>query len=288
MRRNHSKPLSLTIIAAIYILSTLIAFAIYHYSAHLGTLWALFLADVAATIIVWAAGLYFENPSVYDPYWSIAPMVIIPIFILLNGNGIKPTNILVLIAVLFWGTRLTYNWVSGWRGLNQCDWRYDMLKAKNPNLWFITNFFGINMMPTVLVYLGMIPAYYLIQSNSPISFYTVLGFVICISSASIQMVSDKQMESHRMQKTSENINTGLWAYSRHPNYFGEVMFWWGIFIMTIGISTPLLAISGAVLMTLLFVFISIPMMEEHVQEKNPSYIEYKNEVSMLVPWKRKK
>ncbi len=287
MRRQLPKTLSLIIIILIYLLSIVTAIISYHYTSHLGTLWAVFIADAAATVIVWAAGLLLENPSVYDPYWSIAPMVIIPLFLVISSRSINPADILLLLAVAFWGVRLTYNWAAGWRGLGHCDWRYDMLKANKPKIWFITNFFGINMMPTVLVYLGMIPAYFLIQSETSVSIYTIVGFLVCISSASIQLISDRQMISHRKNNPSGNIDSGLWAYSRHPNYFGEVMFWWGIFIMTLGISAPLLSISGAVLITLLFIFISIPMMERHVEAKIPEYSEYKKEVSMLVPWKRK-
>jgi steroid 5-alpha reductase family enzyme len=163
-----------------------------------------------------------------------------------------------------------------------------MLKEKNPKMWFLTNFFGINMMPTIFVYIAMIPAYFLIQSDSGMSPFIVAGFTICVISAALQLVSDTQMKRHRMLRTGKPIDTGLWRYSRHPNYFGEVMFWWGILIMTLGLdSAPLLRIAGAVCITGLFIFISIPMMEQHIQTKSPDYSDYKSRVSMLVPWKRK-
>jgi steroid 5-alpha reductase family enzyme len=163
-----------------------------------------------------------------------------------------------------------------------------MLKEKNPKLWFVSNLFGINMMPTVLVYLGMIPAYYFIQSNADISLYNVIGFIICMASVTMQLISDTQMARHRAKKSGTNIESGLWAYSRHPNYFGEVMFWWGLFIMTIGLAAPFVCIAGAVAITLLFIFISIPMMERHVEAKISGYSEYKAQVSMLVPWFNKR
>ncbi len=288
MRKNYSKKKSLFLVTIIYIIAVLAAIEVFHLTSYLGILWALFIADAAATVIVWAAGLLLENPSVYDPYWSVAPMIVIPVWIALRGTQLMLPDILLITAVAFWGVRLTANWILGWRGLAHADWRYDMLKEKNPKMWFVTNFFGINMMPTVLVYLAMIPAYFLIQNDAKFSAFTVIGFAVCIIAAMMQMVSDGQMKRHRRDYPGLYIDTGLWKYSRHPNYFGEVLFWWGIFIMAQEQTGSLfMRIIGAVLVTALFIFISIPMMEQHVEQTTPDYDEYKKKVSMLVPWKRK-
>lgn len=289
MQKELSKSQSLFIVTKIYLAAIVAAFVVFFVTRSLGVLWAVFLADASATVIVWAAGLILKNPSVYDPYWSVAPMIVIPVWLAMRGTSLSFSDALLLSAVVFWGVRLTANWIGGWRGLTQVDWRYDMLKAKNPKIWFLTNFFGINMMPTVIVYLGMIPAYFLIQSNTKISVYTIIGFVVCIASAMMQLTSDAQMKRHKRSYPGMHIDIGLWKYSRHPNYFGEVMFWWGIFIMTLSLTQSFaLRILGAVLMTGLFVFISIPMMERHVEQKTPEYKEYKEKVSMLVPWMRKR
>ena len=286
--KTYSKTKSLLIIAIIYAISIAVAFVVYHFTRFIGTLWAVFIADAAATVIVWAAGIVLRNPSVYDPYWSVAPMIIIPLWMAMDSERVTLKDALLLGAVAVWGMRLTYNWISGWRGLSHVDWRYDMLKEKNPKMWFITNFFGINMMPTVFVYIAMIPAYFLIQSESGVSPFMLVGFIVCVTSATLQLISDTQMKRHRKLSTGEPIDTGLWRYSRHPNYFGEIMFWWGIFIMTLGLpSAPFARITGAIFMTGLFVFISIPMMERHVEQKLPEYSEYKRRVSMLILWKRK-
>ena len=84
-----------------------------------------------------------------------------------------------------------------------------------------------------------------------------------------------------------HIDMGLWRFSRHPNYFGEVLFWWGLWIMQISVRWSLwFTIVGPILVTLLFVFISIPMMKKYILSKKLSYIIYKRPVSMLIPWFR--
>ena len=163
-----------------------------------------------------------------------------------------------------------------------------MLKSKNPSLWWLINLFGINLIPTVLVFLGLVPVHYLIKNGSELSLYTVIGFILCIVAAITQLISDMQMNKHRKHSNSRLISAGLWKYSRHPNYFGEVLFWWGLFVMSNNTSDLLLwRMTGALLITSLFVFISIPMMESHLQDRFTEYSDYKDKVSMLLPWFQK-
>ena len=183
---------------------------------------------------------------------------------------------------MIWGIRLTYNWVKRFKGFGDQDWRYIMIKDKAPKLWFITNFGGINMMPTIIVFAAMIPAYNIIFSSGSINILAYVGLLLAIIAAGLQLLSDTDMEKHRENGTGI-IDTGLWKYSRHPNYLGEVLFWWSIFIMQLGYMPDLVSGIGAVLMSLLFIFISIPMMENYLKGKYPDYTEYKNRVPMLLP-----
>ena len=281
--------------ALIFVLSIyLIAFAVGLFTFQkfydCGILYATFAADIIATLIVWIFGVITKNSSLYDPYWSIASMVIIPCWIFLKGSPVTIVDILFYLSVLFWGTRLTYNWASGWTGMQHQDWRYTMFKERTGRLWFIVNLFGINLMPTILVFLAMIPAYYGIVEKGQAGVISILGFILCIAAAFIQHYADKQMKLFRKSKNSEGkcIDEGLWKYSRHPNYFGEVSFWFGIWLIQLG-AVPALwkTIIGPIMIALLFIFISIPMMEQHVIISRPGYAQYKKSVSMLLPWFRK-
>lgn len=286
----YTKTGSLILVVLVYAVAFVIAAVVFNLFKDSGILLATLIADVAATLVVWGTGLIFKNASLYDPYWSIVPVMVIPFWVILKGSPVEPLDVFLIIAVAVWGIRLTRNWVIGWSGLGQQDWRYTMLKEKNPDIWFITNLGGINMMPTLFVFFGMVPAYYMINSPQKINIISVIGFIICISAAVIQFISDKQMALFRTDENNSGkcINTGLWKYSRHPNYLGEISLWWGIWIMQMG-SAPKswLTIVGPIAMTALFIFISIPMMEKYVLAKRPSYAEYKKRVSMLIPLKIK-
>lgn len=252
---------------------------------------ATFIIDIVATIIIWLFSVLFKNASVYDPYWSVAPIAIL-FFWLSKTQTIPLPHILLALVVVVWGVRLTYNWAINFKGMGHQDWRYTMLKEKNPKIWTITNLFGIHLMPTVVVYLAMIPIAYILfaPQTSQNYIFIILGVIISLSAVAIQFISDKQMRDFRTNDDNrgKNIDLGLWKYSRHPNYFGEVMMWWGVWIIQMGTSQSLLTIIGPLIMTALFIFISIPMMEKHILIKNPNYIAYQKEVSPLIIWFRKK
>jgi steroid 5-alpha reductase family enzyme len=331
---------SFSIVLAVYILAFLAGFLIYAVSKYkINILLITFIADVTATLIVWGAGLVFNNSSTYDPYWSVAPAVIVPFWIIIKKSDLSAAVILMLAVLIIWAVRLTLNWALRWNGLKHEDWRYLMLKDKSPRMWFLTNLIGINLMPTAIVYLVLLPVYYSIGFTGGINYLIITGFIISTAAVIIQTISDAQMDIFRKSDPinniskinrpeykvpdsniaydnipghsiggnnisginsrendigrkinypkNSNIDMGLWRHSRHPNYFGEVLFWWGLWVMQMGINPQKwITVAGPVIMVFLFVFISIPMMEKHIIESKPDYLLYKKRVSMLIPWFR--
>ena len=282
MTRNYSKAASLAIIFLIYALATAVGIITYIKAAPaMPELVALLLADVIATIFVWAMGLVYSNVSVYDPYWSVAPPVMFTIWAIYKSCFTLPV-ILLLVAVWYWGIRLTGNWVHTFKGLGHEDWRYTRYReTQSPFLFQITNFFGLNMMPTVLVFACMLPGFKLFGAESA-NWLTWLGFVICLSSATIQLVADTQIHRFRDAHPGQFCNVGLWKNGRHPNYFGEIQMWWGVWIMYASLHGIDWLILAPVAMTALFLFISIPMMERRQLERKPGYAEYRKQTRILI------
>jgi steroid 5-alpha reductase family enzyme len=282
MKRNYSKGTSLAIITLIYGIAAAAGFLLFDkLSAVLPEIWALLLSDVLATVIVWAFGLVYENVSVYDPYWSVAPPVMFTAWAFYKGCFTLPV-ILLLVAVWYWGIRLTGNWAYTFKGLGHEDWRYTRYRETQPPFLFhVTNFFGLNMMPTLLVFLCMLPGFGLFEAESA-SWLTWLGFVVCLSSATIQLVADTQIHRFRDEHPGQFCNVGLWKRGRHPNYFGEVQMWWGVWLMYASVNGIDWLVIAPVAMTCLFLFVSIPMMERRQLERKPGYAEYKKKTRILI------
>ena len=296
MKRNYSKSTSILLITAIYLLAGIAAWLLFVKLTDIGTgaLWALFAADVLATIVVWAFGLLYENVSVYDPYWSVFPPVVFLLWAFYTGNWSLPV-ILLLIASWYWGWRLTRNWVITFKGIAHEDWRYTKYRSLHPALFHLINFFGLNMVPTLVVFAAMLPGLQLYQPSlsasglsaegglSSLSVAVLLiGCLICLASATIQLIADKQSHDFRAAHPGQVCNVGLWKRGRHPNYFGEIQFWWGIWIMYAAIYGFDWFILGPIAMTALFLGISIPLMEKRQLANKPAYADYRKQTRLLI------
>lgn len=282
MRKFYSRTASIVIVTLIYLFAIAIGLLTFNKAyASMPEIWAMLLADVVATIIVWLYGIVFANVSVYDPYWSVAPPVMFTLWAVYKGSCTLPV-VLLLLAVWYWGVRLTGNWVGTFKGLAHEDWRYTRYRETlSPALFQLTNFFGLNMMPTLLVFACMLPGFGL-YGDTGANALTWLGFVLCISSATIQLVADTQSHRFREANPGQVCNVGLWEKGRHPNYFGEVQMWWGVWLMYASLHGIDFLVLAPVAMTALFLFISVPMMERRQLENKPGYADYRKHTRMLI------
>ena len=251
------------------------------------------IADVVATLVIYAFSVVFKNTSLYDPYWSVAPIPI-ALFWMIYFNSytsITAVQIIVLIVVLMYGFRLTLNWIRGWHGIKHEDWRYTMYRDNYPKLFWFINLTGLQLMPTSLVFLGCLSLYAVFFTvNSSFTYLDAIGLVICLMAIAMETISDEQLKKFKKTKDKGKLMTsGLWSVSRHPNYFGEISFWWGLYFFALSADFSYWwMIVGPVSMTILFVFLSIPMMEKRLKKKYPEYEEYTKRVSSLIPWFPKK
>ncbi len=258
----------------------------------LSPLWTVAIADLAATLVIFGFSRGLKCSSMYDVYWSVAPVVIVFYWAFHAEQGIQPIRAgAVLFLVTWWGVRLTYNWARSWPGLHHTDWRYEIMKEKAPKLWFFTDLFGIHLFPTVEVFLGLSGAWVaLVVGTNPLSWIDVVALVVTAGAITIEMVADRQLVTFAKVKTpGEIIKTGLWKYSRHPNYFGELSFWWGLYLFGVAAdATHYWTIAGPLAMTLMFATVSIPWMDRRSCERRPEYAEHMKQVSALVPLPPKK
>jgi steroid 5-alpha reductase family enzyme len=245
-------------------------------------------ADVAGTLVVFVVSVLVDNTSVYDPYWSVAPMAIAPWIAAQPGAAGAPfvRQALVIGLVTLWGLRLTYNWARGFSGLGHEDWRYVDIRGKTGRLYWPASLAALHLMPTVMVYLGCLALYPALTSARPLGPLDAVATVITLGAVMIELVADEQLRAFRKERREgEILARGLWAFSRHPNYFGEVSFWWGLFVFALAADPGAWwAGAGAVAISALFVFASIPLLDRRSVARRPEYAEHMKRVSALIPW----
>lgn len=257
------------------------------------SLWKAFVADCVATVVIFIFSRVHRNSSFYDAYWSVIPPLLAIYWAATAIAGIAPARQwLVFSLVLLWAVRLTWNWASHWSGLEHEDWRYGPLREKAGPFAIVVDFVAIHLLPTLQVFAGCLPLYAAMHLGvAPLGWLDWVAAAVTLGAISIETIADIQL--HRFLATRQPgqiINVGLWRWSRHPNYLGELSFWWGLALFGLA-AWPIgwwWQISGGLLMTAMFVFASIPMMDKRSLERRPEYAEHMKKVSALVPLPPKK
>ena len=281
---KESRAFSFVIVTSVYLIAAMVGLAVYVWMPF--SFWVnLLLADVIATAATFVFSVLFQNASVYDPYWSVQPIVI-GIGFAVSG---KPTaaGLIMLAAVIVWGVRLTANWAYTFYGMQHQDWRYTMLKEKTGVFYPVINFVGIHLVPTLVVYGCVLPLVFVLYYGAEINALSVIFVAVSLFATVLQGTADVQMHKFRKAKregkASGFIRIGLWKYARHPNYLGEILMWWGIALAAIALMpSRWYLIAGAAANTLLFTFVSIPMAEKR-QAKKEGFAEYKKQTRYLLP-----
>ena len=282
-RLKQSRTASFLIVTLVYIIAAVVGVAVYNALA-LSWWLSLLVADVLATVATFIFSLIFRNASVYDPYWSVQPPVILVAFAL--SDGLTALGVMLIAVVLFWAVRLTANWAYTFGGLNHQDWRYTMLKEKTGAFYPVINFVGIHMFPTLVVYGCALPAVYAIREGLALNIVSAL--FLCVSACAVVMqgVADIEMHRFRKNRSSTFISVGLWKHSRHPNYLGEILMWWGVALSVACASSDVwYLMSGALANTILFLAVSIPMADGKQSHKD-GFAQYKAQTRALLPIKR--
>ena len=145
------------------------------------------------------------------------------------------------------------------------------------------------MFPTIVVYLCMVPMinYLIINFRN---YYSYLGIIAMLIGITLQVLSDYDIYMYHKRNKDDRrqiLNTGLWKYSRHPNYLGEIVFWYGVYFVMLPVSfESWYYVIGAIVNNLMFVFISIPMAEKRLKTYKFNYEKYQEDTRMLLPFKK--
>jgi steroid 5-alpha reductase family enzyme len=243
-------------------------------------------ADLVATLVVFGFSVGYNNSSLYDPYWSVAPLPIALYWAAASG----PRQVLLLALIALWGARLTGNWAARWRGIGDEDFRYQEIRRRTGRLYWPASFVSIHLMPTIWVFLGLLPIYPALARPSPVVVLDLAALAVTVAAIAIEATADGQLRVFLRTRSDPEavLDQGLWALCRHPNYLGEVLFWWGLYLFGVA-AQPAWAWSvvGPLSITLLFVFVSVPWMDRRLLLRHPAWAQTMTSLPALLPWPRR-
>lgn len=246
------------------------------------------VADLLATLVVFGFSRYYGNSSFYDAYWSVAPPLLGAYwFAAVHPDLDDARSWLVLAVILVWAVRLTVNWVQTFPGLHHEDWRYPMLREKAGRWELPVDLFAIHVFPTFQVFLGMIPVYVVVtRSGRGLGWLDLVALVVGLGAVTLEMVADIQMHRFvRDREPGQVMDRGLWGWSRHPNYLGEIGLWFALALFGLAAvpASSWFVFVGVAAMLAMFLGASIPMMEQRSLERRPSYQDVIDRVPVLLP-----
>lgn len=247
---------------------------------------------LALMTALWAVSVYLRDASIIDPWWSIG-FLLVTAFTALR-TGLTPGKALLLVMVAAWAVRLWLYLLSRSRGKPE-DPRYAAFRQKYgaERYWWVS-FFQVFLLQGVLIVLISAPLQVAAAAREPdpISPSDLLGLALFAAGLLIETVADAQLAAYRRAKARGGVeapgpvlDTGLWRLSRHPNYFGEAVLWWGFFLCALDEPMGWATVVAPALMTFLLVKVSgVAMLDAHLAATRPGYAEYIRRTSAFVPW----
>lgn len=259
-----------------------------------GLLYRTLAADLVATIVIFGWSVAFDNSSFYDPYWSVIPIAVVTYWMgLAEVDAPVMRSAAIGLLVFCWGWRLTFNWARGWTGLGHEDWRYVDFRARMPRTYWAVSLLGIHLFPTLIVFAGLAAAFpALVLSERHVNLIDLAAVVVGAGGFGLEWLADRQLHAfvHGREKPGETLRSGLWRHSRHPNYLGEMLIWWSLFLFGLAADPnwAAWAVLAPIAMTAMFVWASIPMIEKRSLERRTNYQQVIDETPMLIPLRRRR
>ena len=247
------------------------------------------ITGLSVVTLTWIISIYLKDSSIVDIVWGLGFIVIaITNSLYFEINSIR--QLLILIVVTIWGARL-----SGYLAIRNAnkpeDWRYQKFRQNAGDIYWLTSYFKVFLLQGAIMCFISLPMVVIFGDNNPSSLTIIdyLGVSIFFVGLLTEGIADAQMyifkKKHSSLTTKEAVlDTGLWKYSRHPNYLGEIVLWFGIGIIGLSSEYGYLSLISPLLLTFIMIKISgVSMLESELINTKPKYHEYISNTSSLFP-----
>jgi len=253
-------------------------------SAFSPPVWALIFA-VSAGFLLWLLSLRLRDASIVDIFWGPGIAVVVDLVVWLGHAGGERTSV-VLLLVNLWGARLAAHIWSRHKGE---DRRYAAMRRKFGGNWWWISLPQVFLLQAILIWFIPSPLVAaVLYGHRPLLWLDYLGIGLAAFGLVFEAVADFQLSAFRADPANQGrvMDRGLWAWSRHPNYFGETALWWGFFAIGFSASHMWWLILSPLLLTFLLLQVSgVTLLEDGIENRRPGYAAYKQRVSAFIPWR---
>lgn len=235
--------------------------------------------------VLFCLALWLKKNDIVDVAWGLG-FILITLLSLLLVPGYSLRRLLVSALVLIWGSRLALYIFIRNRGKKE-DFRYAQWKKDWGTNWALRSYLQVFILQGFFMLTIAYPLFlYGPKPTAALGLLDLLGLLMWLKGFFWEAVGDLQLRRFKLDPGNKGkiMDRGLWKYTRHPNYFGESLMWWGIFVITLSIHQGWLAIFSPIVITTLLLRVSgVPLLEKKYKT-NPEYREYVRKTSSFIPW----
>jgi steroid 5-alpha reductase family enzyme len=240
---------------------------------------------VGLWILVWLVSLGVRDASIADLMWGLGFVVVAGVTLAISG-GHGPRRLVVAVLTTLWALRLTA--YLAWRNLGSGeDYRYRAMRRRYGARFPLISLASVFLLQAALVWIVSLPIQAAILApDRPLSLLDAVGAALWVIGLAFEAVGDGQLARFKRDPASRGrvMDRGLWRYTRHPNYFGDCMIWWGLYLFALA-AGAWWAIIGPVVMTILLLRVSgVAMLEKTIVTRRPDYADYVARTSTFIPW----
>ena len=236
--------------------------------------------------LLWLISLWMKNSSIVDMFWGAGFVIAGWVYFTLTPDGYLPRKLLISALVTIWGLRLSiYILRRNW-GKPE-DFRYRKWRGEAGSKWWWQSFFKVFLLQGVLLWIISIPLLAAQYWGLPdhLTLLDFLGLAVWLVGFYFEAMGDYQLSrfKSRPENKGKVMDSGVWRYTRHPNYFGDSAQWWGYYLIAAS-AGGWWTIYSPVLMTLFLLRVSGVALLERSMETRPGYKEYIERTSAFIPW----
>jgi steroid 5-alpha reductase family enzyme len=236
-------------------------------------------------VATWLLSLALKNASIVDIVWGLG-FVITSWVLALTIDGDSTRQILLAVMVGAWGLRLGGYLAKRNIGHGE-DWRYKAMRKKKGARFGLISLVTVFGLQGVLMWVVSLPVMFGNSDATPgVGPLAVIGVMVWVVGLSFEAVGDWQLAKFKKDPNNAGkvMQTGLWSLTRHPNYFGDALLWWGIGIVGAETGTGVVGFIGPVVMTVFLLRVSgVPMLERSLMKRREGYAEYAARTSAFIP-----
>jgi len=245
-----------------------------------------FVAVLGVFSLVWIPSVRRRDASLVDIWWGPGFALLAWVYCIVLG-AFRPRPLALATLVTVWAARLAWHIGTRRRAAGE-DRRYAAIRARYGKAFWWQSLFLVFWLQAALVWFIALPVLAAsVSASTPVGFLDAAGILVFATGFGIEAMADHQLR--RFQSAPSNrgrvLDTGLWRYTRHPNYFGDALLWWGLYMLAASTPRGWLTVASPVLMTFLLVRVSgVTLLEPHLRTSKPSYAAYVRRTSSFVPW----